>query len=160
MISQATRSLRRSLKRSLTLALACLSLTASSACGGQSEDAEQAARAFISAVRSRDAGKVVARLDAPTRAKIDQMAELATDRVGGRRTVLAEEIVQVVSVDPDFDVAAVEVFELDADHVRVELTAPDGATEQVEMVREPEGWRVRLVLPANLAPVPAPTPES
>ncbi len=115
-----------------------------SGCGNADLSPEETARAFIAAVRSRDASRVLERLDATTRTHLDRMAELATDRVGGRRVIEAHELFQVVSVDVAFDVSETELIEQGESSARVKLVSPAGETAYLDMVREPEGWRVSM----------------
>lgn len=120
------------------------------ACGGADNSPEQSARNFIAAVRARNAEAVLAQLDQASREQLERMAEVATDRVGGRRVVEVEELLQVVSVDPEFDVDASSVIEQSDTAARVELVAPSGKKEIVSLVRQDGSWRV--VLPGIAAP--------
>ncbi len=137
-------SLRRGSLRVLVGAGLVLSLLGPAGCGPVDPSPEETARAFIAAVRSRDPAAVLEYLDASTREYLERMAELATDRVGGRRVIEPVELLQVVSVDPDFDVAAARRLDTSTERTKVELTAPDGEIEVVELVREDERWRVAL----------------
>lgn len=145
-------SIRRGLKAagvrvSLRLGLALLvlaPLASSFGCGAREATPDEVARRFVAAVRSRNSAAVIAQVDAATRKRLDQMAELATDRVGGRRVIEPVELLHVVEVDPTFDVDSAEVIERSETAARVKLTAPDGEIEVVELVHEDEGWRVRL----------------
>jgi len=132
--------------------------------GCQSGEAgpEDKARRFASAVRSSNASAVLEMLDAETRRHIERTAQIATDRVGGRRVVETSEVFQIVGVDRSFDVESSRVLEADAEQARVELTSPAGTTAIIELHWEPEAadsaqgeWKVRLALPQGMAPLGA-----
>jgi hypothetical protein len=134
---------------------ACLILSAS--CQSAELGPDESARRFASAVRSSNASAVLEMLDAETRRHIERTAQVATDRVGGRRVVEAVEVFQIVSVDRSFDVASSQILESDAEHARVELTSPSGETAIIELRWEDDesakkgAWKVQIPLPPGVA---------
>lgn len=100
-------------------------------------------------------------LDADTRHHIERTAQIATDRVGGRRVIERSEVFQIVGVDRSFDVASSRVLEADEEKARVELTSPSGALAIIELRFEPAdekagtstGWKVSIPLPQGVSPL-------
>jgi len=118
-------------------------------CGEDEPEPVTTARAFARAARVGDVEQVLALVDEQTRARVQQAAERASDQVGGRRNIEPAEMLQVVEVDPRFQVASAEVEESDSERAVVRLTGADGSTHSLQLVHDEGGWRVRLPLPRD-----------
>lgn len=105
------------------------------------------AKAFANAARIGDVEQVLAMADAQTVARVQQAAERAGDQVGGRRVIEPTEMMQVVDVDPRFQIAKAELSQGDEQRATVRLEGADGTSHVVELVNEEGAWRVRLPLP-------------
>lgn len=141
--------------RQVALALA---FALAPACENAEAGPEEQARRFAAAVRSANEAAVLDMLDDATRQHVDRTAQIATDRVGGRRVIEGAEVFQIVGVDRSFDVASSKVLSADEETAQVELTSPSGATAIVDLRYEPAdertgreaGWRVSLPLPEGM----------
>ena len=116
-------------------------------CGEDEPEPVKAARAFAEAVRYRDVEQILQMVDSQTRSRIGQAAERASDQVGGRRNVEVEEMIQVVDVDPRFQVAEVVLGQDDGQRAVVRLQGSDGTEHSLELINEDGAWKVRLPLP-------------
>ena len=152
---------------SLALLLAVpLSFTA--ACGGPEADGPEAvARTFASTARRGDVEGMLAVIERSTVERLELAAERASDQVGGRRSINAAEMLQIVGVDRTVAVAEAAVLEQDPGRARVELTMTNGQTLQLLLVWEEPvseeqgtaragGWKVRIPLPEPGAAAPDP----
>lgn len=117
------------------------------ACGEEEPVQVQVARRFVQAVQSGEIEGVLALLDAPAVAHVTQAAERASDQVGGRRSVEPQEMLQVVDVDPHFQIDEAELVQGDAGRAVVRLRGADGTSRSLELVYEDGAWRVHLPLP-------------
>jgi hypothetical protein len=134
----------------VTLALAAGLLLGVPACGEDEPPPVTAARTFARTVRAGDVDTLLTLVDARTAARVAQAAERASDQVGGRRNVEPQEMIQVVDVDPRFQVGEAELVQDDGLQAVVRLTGVDGTTtHSLELVNEEGSWRVRLPLPAG-----------
>jgi hypothetical protein len=117
---------------------------------------EDRARRFAAAVRSANAPAVLDMLDAETRTHVDRTAQIATDRVGGRRVVETSEVFQITGVDRSFDVASTKLLSSDPSQAQVELISPSGQSAIIDLRYEEAdgkrdaGWRVHLPLPEGM----------
>ncbi len=138
-------------RRAAPLGLAALLALATTmtGCGDDEPAAVTAARAFARAARVGDVEQILTMVDAQTLARVEQAAERASDQVGGRRNVEPEEMLQVVGVDPRFQVAEAELSQGDDERAVVRLTGADGTSHSLELVNENGSWQVRLPLPAG-----------
>lgn len=116
-------------------------------CGDEEPAPVQAARQFAQAVRAGEVEEVLAMVDAPTVAHVEQAAVRASDQVGGRRSVEPQEMLQVVDVDPHFQVDEAELVEGDAHQAVVRLTGADGTAHLLTLIQENGSWKVHLPLP-------------
>jgi hypothetical protein len=98
-------------------------------------------------VRAGEVEEVLALLDAPTVAHVEQAAVRASDQVGGRRSVEPQEMLQVVDVDPRFQVVEAELVQGDERQAVVRLTGVDGSAHSLSLVEEDGSWLVHLPLP-------------
>ena len=143
--------------RRLACALA-LFVVSLGACQNTELGPEEQARRFAAAVRSANTPAVLDMLDADTRQHVERTAQIATDRVGGRRVVEGSEVFQIVGVDRSFDVASSKLLSMDEQQAQVELTSPSGQSTVIHLQYEaadPErdreaGWRVRVPLPEGM----------
>ncbi|MCA9705973.1 MAG: hypothetical protein KDK70_09020 [Myxococcales bacterium] len=119
----------------------------SAACGSDEPPPVTAARAFARAAQAGDVETLLTMVDAQTAARVGHAAERASDQVGGRRNVEPQEMLQVVDVDPRFQVAAAELRSGDDQRAEVQLTGSDGRTHSLELINEEGAWRVRPPLP-------------
>lgn len=121
----------------------------------RSEDASaQAARAFAAAIRRGDVRALVSLMDAEAVERLGAAAERAGDQVGGRRNIAPEEMLQVVGVDPTFQLASVEVVEQTDTTARVRLRGADGSEHILDLVLEGTQWKVRVPIPVGVTSAP------
>lgn len=140
-----------------TAALICWAAL-SGACGDRSADPVRAAQAFTAAVQRGDMDAVYPLLERAATEQLAAAAAQASDQVGGRRRIEPAEMLQIVDVDPNFELASAELVEGDADLadaqdgavVRVRLLGSQQESYTLTLVREDGAWRVRIPLP----PVP------
>ncbi|MEM7157198.1 MAG: hypothetical protein AAF799_30375 [Myxococcota bacterium] len=131
-----------------------LSLGLGSGCAKDEPAPVRVARQFAAAARYGDVDQVLEMVDRQTRARVQHAAERASDQVGGRRNIEPEEMLQVVEVDPRFQVASVELGNNDDQRATVLLTGADGTVVSLELVNEDGAWLVHLPLPRG--PMSAP----
>lgn len=105
------------------------------------------AKAFAAAIQQRSAKGVLLLLDARTQNHIQQAAERATDQIGGRRQVGAYEMLQVVDVDPRFQVAQATLLASDDTEATVRLDGVDGSGHVLTLVLEEGEWHVQVPRP-------------
>lgn len=127
-------------------ALALAALLASG-CGEEEPPPVQAARRFVQAVQSGEVEGVLAMLDAEAVAYVERAAVGASDQVGGRRSVEPSEMLQVVDVDPHFQVKGAELVEGNEQRALVRLHGADDSTRALDLVQENGTWKVNLPLP-------------
>ncbi len=127
--------------------LLTVGLAGSTGCGDEEPAAVTAAKAFTRAARSGNVEQVLALVDAQTVARVGQAAERASDQVGGRRVIEPVEMLQVVDVDPRFQIASAELSQGDDQQAVVRIEGADGTSHTLELVNEQGSWRVRLPLP-------------
>jgi hypothetical protein len=129
-----------------TLLILCAS--GSVGCGGDEAAPVTAARRFADAVQNRDVVTMLPLVDSGARDLLQRAAERASDQVGGRRNIEPHEMLQVVDVDPRFQVARAELVHGDDDTAQVKLVGADGTDHLLDLVYEEGAWRVRIVVPA------------
>lgn len=118
-------------------------------CGTGEPDPVATARAFTQAVRARNVEAVLPLLEQGVVERIELAAERASDQVGGRRSVEPIEMLQIVHVDPTFEVAAAELVTSDGERARVRLESTDGRSHQLSLVMQDGAWRVVLPGPTD-----------
>lgn len=121
------------------------------ACGGDEAAPVTTARAFAATVQTGDPKRMLQLVDERARTYLQRAAHRASDQVGGRRNVEPHEMLQVVDVDPRFQVARAELIEADEHTARVRLTGVDGTEHDLSLVHEEDAWKVSIALP----PTPA-----
>ena len=132
--------------RGVVLGLAVLACSVS-ACGEEEPPAVTAARKFVQAVQTGEVEGVLAMLDAEAVGYVQRAAERASDQVGGRRSIEPAEMLQVVDVDPHFQVQRAELVEGDERRALVRLHGADDSTRALDLVNEDGVWKVNLPLP-------------
>jgi hypothetical protein len=165
-MSERGRSLARRLtlalglrERASALTLITLTLTTlgAGACQTQESEPVAVARAFADSARRGDVEAMLAVVEAAAVERVRDAAETASDQVGGRRSIEAKEMLQIVGVDRTVAVAKAELLDDDGRVAHVELTMTDGKSLRLELVRESEAdadadatgaWKVRLPLPS------------
>lgn len=149
--------------------LLALALCSAPACSGPEADGPEAvARTFASTARRGDVEGMLAVVERSAVERVELAAERASDQVGGRRSIDAAEMLQIVGVDRSVAVAEAAVLEQEPGRARVELTMTNSQTLQLQLVweeptREQQGkvraggWKVRIPLPE---PDAAPEPDA
>lgn len=121
-----------------------LTLGRATACGAEEPPPVTKAKQFATAVRAGDVEKVLGMMDSTAAAQLREAAQRASDQVGGRRAVAPHEMLQIVDVDPSFQVAKAQLREGDDSTATVVLTGADGATHDLHLVVEDGEWKVRI----------------
>ncbi|WP_146661821.1 hypothetical protein [Enhygromyxa salina] len=153
-------------ERALTCLLG-LSLVTGLGCSAKEAEPVSVARSFADTARRGDVDGMLAVIEAPAVQRLELEAEHASDHVGGRRSIEAAEMLQIVGVDRSVAVAGAELLDDDGKQAHVELTMTDGRTLRLELVWEepellddpavdnparlgrPGGWKVRIPLPSD-----------
>ncbi len=117
------------------------------ACADKEAAPVKAARAFSSAVARADVKALLELVDRGAVDRLERVAEQASNQVGGRRHIPAHEMMQIIDLDPTFQIGHAELVSLDGDVADVELQAADGSTHRLHLVREDGAWRVRIPIP-------------
>ncbi len=117
------------------------------ACGGEEAAPVTAAKAYADAVARRDVDALLPLLERRAAERLASAAERASDQVGGRRVIEANEMLQIVDVDPRSQVARAELVEADATTARVRLVGADGKERLLDLVLEDGTWRVKIPVP-------------
>ncbi|MEM6992622.1 MAG: hypothetical protein AAF721_19065 [Myxococcota bacterium] len=126
---------------------ACAMASAAPACGDKEPEPVVAAKRFAAAVKRGDVETVMGLVEAPVVARMTSAAERASDQVGGRRNIEPHEMLQIVDVDPVFQVAKAELVAGDAQTATVRLTGADGQTHELRLHNEDGEWHVVVPLP-------------
>jgi murein L,D-transpeptidase YcbB/YkuD len=139
--------------RALAVAVALALSMTTVACGENEPPPVTTAKKFATAVQSGDVEKMLELLESQAVAHLHRAAERASDQVGGRRNVEPHEMLQVVDLDPRFQVAKAELVSSDTETATVRLTSADSTAHELQLVAEDGQWRVRISVPS------APTEE-
>ena len=139
------------MKRTLAWVLVTAFCAASPACNEEAPPLT-AAKAYANAVCARDTEAILERVDAKTLAYVHSAAERASDQIGGRRSVDPSEMLQVVDVDPRFQVVQAHLVAESGDMASVMLVGADGTEHQLQLVLEEGAWKVTLPTPGTPAP--------
>lgn len=136
-----------------TAALICWAALAG-ACGDRSGDPVRAAQAFTAAVQRGDMNAVYPLLERAATERLTAAAAQASDQVGGRRRIEPAEMLQIVDVDPNFELASAELVgdgdpseAKDGELAQVRLLGSQQESHTLTLVREEGAWRVRIPLP-------------
>lgn len=120
-------------------------------CGGDAPEARavRTAKAFVSAARADNTKALVPLVESSAVTELERAAARASEHVGGRRTIEAHEMLQIVDLDPLFQVERVEVVDLDAQLAVVEVTSTSGEKVSLTLVDEDGRWKVRVPSPSD-----------
>jgi hypothetical protein len=128
----------------------CLLLGNSLACTAKESEPIVIARAYVGATLSGDSAQMIELLDGSVVAALESAAQRATDQIGGRRTIAAEEILQVTRTNPFFVIDSIQEISNDGERAVVEVIGVSGESVRLDLVRSESGWRVWLRVPAAL----------
>ncbi|MDC0720767.1 hypothetical protein [Nannocystis bainbridge] len=136
-----------------TAALICWAALAG-ACGNRSGDPVRTAQAFTAAVQRGDMDAVYGLIERAASEQLVAAAAQASDQVGGRRRIEPAEMLQIVDVDPNFELASAELLgdvdladAEDGTFAQVRLNGSQQESHTLTLVREEGAWRVRIPLP-------------
>lgn len=127
----------------------------SGACGERSGDPVRAAQTFTAAVQRGDVKALLPLLERAAAERLAAAAEQASDQVGGRRRIEPAEMLQIVDVDPNFELAAAELESNDGALAVVRLTGSQQERFTLTLVLEDGAWHVRIPTPP-VTPTPSP----
>jgi hypothetical protein len=116
-------------------------------CGEEEPPPVQTARKFVHAVQAGEVEAVLALVDAEAVGHVRHAADGASDQVGGRRSIEPQEMLQVVDVDPYFQIKKAELVHGDDRQAQVRLRGADDTTRVLDLINEDGAWRVRLPVP-------------
>lgn len=119
----------------------------SGACGDRRSDPVGAAQAFTAAVQRGDMKAVLPLVERAAAEKLAAAAEQASDQVGGRRRIEPAEMLQIVAVDPNFELAAAELLDNDGSLAHVRLVGSQQESHTLTLVLEDGAWHVRIPTP-------------
>lgn len=132
----------------MVMIAALLAAPMSIACGDKEAAPVTAAKQFAAAMQYGDEQTLLPLLDDEARARVDQLAAVAGDHVGGRRVVEPKEMLQIVDVPRTMEVARAELVSSTDEHAQVALIGADGSRMLVDLVLQDGTWRVRVPIPA------------
>jgi len=132
--------------RLLLVALLCIA-----GCGQGDDAPVVAARAFASAAQRGDVRGLLELIERSAVERLEAAAEQASDQIGGRRSIGAEEMLQIVEIDPTFQIARTERLDDDEEITRVKLVGADESEHVLVLVHEEGAWRVRIPLDGQAA---------
>jgi len=133
------------------------------ACARQDAEPVTVAKRFAESARRGDVEAMMAVLERPAVARLERAAERASDQVGGRRSIAAAEMLQIVGVDRSISITEATLVDQSEQLAHVDLGTTAGQTIRIELVWEPaedpaegepqedasEGsWKVRIPLPS------------
>lgn len=119
-------------------------------CGSKDPAPVIAAKKFAAAAQSGDVDRVLELTESASLEHLNQVAERASDQVGGRRVIEPREMLQVVDVDPSFQIAEAAVVGGDGvETAVVALTGADRTIHEITLVNEEGDWRVRVPVPSQ-----------
>lgn len=142
-------------------ALALVSILGLGGCGADESEPVSVARRFAAIARRGDVAGMLDVVERPAVERVERAAGEASDQVGGRRSIEASEMLQIVGVDRTVAVADSELIDDNGEIAHVELTMTDGSALRLELVWEqaiagdedtparPGGWKVRIPIPAD-----------
>ena len=131
----------------------------SGACSDRRDDPVRAAQAFVAAVQRGDMDALYPLIDRAAAARLAAAAAQASDQVGGRRRIEPAELLQIVDVDPNFELASAELASAlegpvgDGTVAQVRLLGSQQESHTLTLVFEDDAWHVQIpqppVAPAN-----------
>ncbi|MBL4689312.1 MAG: hypothetical protein JKY37_32265 [Nannocystaceae bacterium] len=135
------------LKMLVSFMAAAAVVSATPGCRAEEPEPVVAAKRFAVAIKRGDVQTLLELVEAPVAERLASAAARASDQVGGRRNIEPHEMLQIVDVDPTFQVAKAELVESDAQTATVRLTGADGKTHDLGLVNEDGQWHVVVPLP-------------
>ena len=117
------------------------------ACGSKESEPSAVARAYVAAVMAGNTADVIDVLDANTVSRLEAAAQRATDQIGGRRQILAPEMLQITGYDPLFVIDRIVEVSADTERAELQIIGVSGQTETLMLVNGERGWRVALRVP-------------
>jgi len=115
-------------------------------CGRDNDAPVETARAFTLAAQRGDVRGLLQLLEISAVDRLEAAAERASDQIGGRRSIDSQEMLQVVEIDPTFQIARAERLDEDEEITRIRLVGADESEHVLVLVREDGAWRVRIPL--------------
>lgn len=112
-------------------------------CGGPGRSPESAVRALAEAAEDGDVDAVMKRLGPSTRARLEADARRAAEQAG-RRELDAKDLLAAGWTTPRFRLVEVRLVERRDHRAVVQTRGSHGESERVELVEEPDGWKVEL----------------
>ena len=122
------------------------------ACSESEPEPVTTAKRFAAAVRRGDVEAALPLLERRVVERLEQSAQRASDQVGGRRNIEPREMLQIVDVAPELQVAEAEVLESTDSTARVQLTGASGVQHVLSLVYEEGAWRVSIPVPPTPPP--------
>lgn len=129
-----------------TAALICWAAL-SGACSDRRDDPVRAAQAFTAAVQRGDMDALYPLIDRAAAERLAAAAAQASDQVGGRRRIEPAEMLQIVDVDPNFELASAELVDNDGALAHVRLLGSQQESYTLTLVLEEGAWHVRIPQP-------------
>lgn len=133
----------------------------SGACSDRRSDPVRTAQAFTAAIQRGDMDAVYPLLERAAAERLVAAAAEASDQVGGRRRIEPAEMLQIVDVDPNFELASAELEgdppgADDGAIARVRLLGSERESHVLTLVLEGGAWHVRIPQPPVQAPATSP----
>lgn len=119
------------------------------ACADKRSDPVGTAQAFVAAVQRGDTDAVLPLLEQAAAQRLAAAAEQASDQVGGRRRIEPAEMLQIVDVDPNFELAQAELLDSDGALAHVRLVGSQQERYTLTLVHEDGAWHVRIPFPTT-----------
>jgi hypothetical protein len=114
------------------------------ACGEKEPPPVTAAKAFALAMRSQNVERVLPLLEKGANVRLEQLASVAGDHVGGRRVIEPKEMLQIVDVPSPLEIASAELVSSEGDKAAVALVCTDGTRLRIDLIYQDDSWRVRV----------------
>jgi hypothetical protein len=144
------------------LAALAVVLVAGGACreADEATTPEGAVRAFARGAdprpTARDRDRVYALVGPRTRARLTEVARLASQQAGARRPLDWKEMLLVGLARPRYELKMTRMLDRAGDTARVEVRGAGGERDIVEVVREGALWKVELPTPPPDEPASGP----
>ena len=129
-----------------TVAIALAAVATGRGCTPVDASPDGAVRAFASAARGGDRKAAWALLGPTTRARLEDAAQGATQRVGGTRRYAALDMLELGASEATYTPTDFRVLARHGDSASVEVEGPAGRRDVVRTVLVEGRWRVELDL--------------
>ena len=118
-------------------------------CSREDSTPQGTVKAFMTAVASVEAEKAYALLAPSTREALKSRAAVASRHTGGRKQLKPADMILLGLVQSLHEVSSVEVLSESDTEAKVRLTSgsKEPAVEELNLVKEENGWRILLKLP-------------